>query len=122
MFEIAPGPVATLGFAAAEPPAEPADAGFDVLESTDDYRLLHTTLQPGARSRAHSHPDLLWYALTEANVMFETVEPEPTFFRSEAGGHGRSNAVRSHFARNLAPAPVRWLALELAQSSEPASE
>ena len=113
LFEIEPESVSAAGFAAAAPAAELAGGDHQLLESHAGYRLLLAALQAEARSRLHSHPDLLWYALTDTDISFEAVGQSPTSFQALAGDHGQRAAIRAHTARNLATTSVRWLSLEL---------
>jgi beta-alanine degradation protein BauB len=60
----------------AEDAAKVAPHVYKVLSENERARVLEVTMEPGARSEMHSHPDYFVYFLTAGKVKFTTASGE----------------------------------------------
>lgn len=90
---------------------------FRLLEAHGGYRLLLATLEPGQKDRLHSHPESLWFALTDVRLRLTQIDREPIEVRMAPGDVQRFEPTRAHTADNLTDRTARILILEIPSDS-----
>lgn len=114
MFEIEPrssAPIESQGSSA--PRAISVANHFRLLEQHAGYRLVLATFEPDQRDRLHSHPAVLWFALTEVHLRMAEPGSEPVEVHLEAGESRHTEAVAAHTVSNLGASVARLLLLEV---------
>lgn len=74
---------------------------------------MHASWRPGERDNLHSHPELIWYALTPFRLLLETPTGEAREIGGIEGETGISARVNAHVAHNLGNTPIELLLFEL---------
>jgi quercetin dioxygenase-like cupin family protein len=84
---------------------------YKVVFENDQIRVLEVTMDPGARSEMHSHPDYYAYLLSEGKVRFTTETGESDELELPAGV-GMWREAEAHATENIGGTTVRALFVE----------
>jgi quercetin dioxygenase-like cupin family protein len=95
----------------ADDAAQVAPHIYNVIFENDKIRVLEVSMEPGARSEMHSHPDYFAYVLRDGRVRFTDESGESGELDLPAGaGMWRDGEV--HATENVGGTTVRALFVE----------
>lgn len=84
---------------------------YKVLDENDRVRVLEVTMEPGARSEMHSHPDYFVYLLTAGKVRFTAPSGEASELELPAGV-GMWREAEDHATENIGGSELRAIFFE----------
>ncbi len=88
-----------------------APHAYKVLFENDRVRLLEVTMEPGASTEMHSHPDNLVYILSDGKYAFTGPSGESAAF-DVSPGEVFWMAATEHSTDNVGDTPIRALMFE----------
>jgi quercetin dioxygenase-like cupin family protein len=92
---------------------------YRVLVESTRQRLLLATWKPGQTDKAHGHPPVVAYALTDLEGIVTGDSGKQKRIKLRAGASFYQNPERSHSFKNVGSAPAQMLLLELSQRVDP---
>jgi quercetin dioxygenase-like cupin family protein len=84
-----------------------------MLVDTAIVRAYEVTLAPAQRTKVHSHPAKIFYALTECKLNFHFDDGSTKEMDLEPGNTGFTNPSRPHWVENTGTDIAKWLEVEL---------
>lgn len=84
-----------------------------ILVDTSLVRAMVVTIEPGQKSKSHTHPANFFYALTDGKVVVHYSDGKDETYDLKAGDSGFSVPEGPHVTENAGNKAVRYLLVEM---------